>query len=310
MTRQLTGRVFLMAFSLTCTVSCSSRTAQVDGGATAGYTKIDDMEGERHSIEWTPPSGLLPGWWYASTDCSTEGNISPPPDTVVAGAFVPSEWSYSVLPAAHETFPGIVSTHAARLRTTTPLQGVWGANMAFAFAWPSGDASAQVIPSAVSDAGAPTSDASASGPTTCPIIYGSEAAVDLSTYSGITFWAKGDPAGERTVQIMFQDVHTDPRGGFCNYIDSSSPDFCYNGFGTGIALTDTFAQYTIDFRSLQQNPHWGYRPDPDVFDPQHVYQLVFQITAPACYTNEKCVGGSAPAVSFDFWIDDLYFVNM
>ena len=133
--------------------------------------------------------------------------------------------------------------------------------------------------------------------------------MDLSAYSGLTFWAKGDPAGQRTVQIMFQDAHTDPQGGFCNYLDSNSPTYCYNGFGVAVALTGTFARYTIDFASLQQNPKWGYRPTPDVFDIQHVYQLVFQMTAPACYTNEMCVGGAPPPDSFDVWIDDLYFVN-
>jgi hypothetical protein len=240
-----------------------------------------------------------------------EGSVSPPATTVVGDTVAPDAWFYSALPAAHETFPGIMSTHAARVRTTTPLQNVWGGSMGFMFAWPSGDASVQVVPiaDADADAGPQGSDASTAGPATCPAVIGPEVAVDLSPYSGVTFWAKGDPAGARTIQVFFQDVHTDPRGGFCNYIDSHSSDFCYNGFGTAIALTDTFARYTIDFANLQQNPSWGYRPDPDVFDAQHVYQLVFQINAPTCYTNEMCVGGSAPPVSFDFWIDDLYFVN-
>jgi hypothetical protein len=136
-----------------------------------------------------------------------------------------------------------------------------------------------------------------------------EGSVDLSSYSGITFWAMGDPAGARTIQVMFTDAHTDPRGGICNYVDSNSPDYCYNGFATTIALTDTFARYTVDFASLKQNPSWGYRPDPDVFDVQHVYELIFQIDAPICYQNEMCVGGAPPPVTFDFWIDDLYFVN-
>ncbi len=76
-----------------------------------------------------------------------------------------------------------------------------------------------------------------------------------------------------------------------------------------IPLSDAFAQYSIDFAKLRQDPNWGYRPNPDVFDVQHVYQIVFQITAPTCYTNEMCAGGSPPPVSFDIWIDDLYFVN-
>jgi hypothetical protein len=307
MPERRTGWLCLIVFSLAC-ASCSSGTARDDDGAAAGYTMIDDMEGS--TPEWTPPSDLRPGRWSTGTGCTADGSILPPPDVVVAGAVVPSAWSYSVLPSAHETFPGIMSTHAARLRTTTPLQGVWGAAMAFQFAWIAGDASVQVVPIAGSDAGAQGFDASAAGPAACPIIIGPEAAVDLSAYSGVTFWAKAGPAGARTLQVLLQDVHTDPRGGFCNYhVDPSSPDACYNGFTATIALTDTFARYTIDFANLQQDPGWGYHPDPDVFDPQHVYQLIFQIVAPMCFPTEMCVGGSAPPVSFDVWIDDLYFVN-
>lgn len=305
-----TRQRLLVAYVVAGAASCSPRTAQIDGAATAGYTKIDDMEGDGQSIEWTPPSGSRPGWWYASTDCHATSDIWPPPDTVVAGEFIPGAWSYSVLPEAHLTFPGITSTHAARLRTINPLQGVWGASMSFGFAWPfSGDGAVRVVSAPAPDAGAQAADASAALPAACPILLGGQAPVDLSAYSGVTFWAKGDLAGERTVQVMFQDAHTDPKGGFCNYLDSNSPDFCYNGFGSAIALTDTFARYTIAFDSLQQNPNWGYRPTPDVFDVQQVYQVNFQITAPACFTNERCVGGSPPPVTFDIWIDDLYFVN-
>ena len=108
--------------------------------------------------------------------------------------------------------------------------------------------------------------------------------------------------------VQLFDVHTDPKGGNCNYTDPNSPDACYNGFATGIALTDTFAQYTIDFESLHQDPGWGYQPDPDVLDTQHVFQLIFQVNTPFCGQGEMSVGGQHP-VSFDFWIDDLYFVN-
>ena len=111
------------------------------------------------------------------------------------------------------------------------------------------------------------------------------------------------------MQVIVTDSHTDPQGGSCNYVDSNSPDYCYNGFATTIGVTDTFARYTVDFASLKQAPNWGYHPDPDVFDLHHVYELYFQMSAPTCYPNEMCVGGAPPPVTFDFWIDDLYFVN-
>jgi len=37
--------------------------------------------------------------------------------------------------------------------------------------------------------------------------------------------------------------------------------------------------------------------------------VYFQLNAPTGYQNEMCVGGAPPPVTFDFWIDDLYFVN-
>jgi hypothetical protein len=302
-------QLLLIPLLLFCAASCSSsRTAQVDGAAPAGYTKIDDMERDAVSPEWTPPAGLTPGSWFTLTDCSKVGNIWPPPPIVTAGVLTPSIWSYSPLPASHETFPGIVSTRAARLRTTSPLSNVWGANMSLELASMPG-LTIEIAPTGGSDAGVSGSDAATQGQAGCPIILGNEAGVDLSGYSGITFWAKGDPAGVRTIQVIFTDAHTDPRGGICNYTDATSPDYCYNGFATTIGLTDTFARYTVDFASLKQNPYWGYHAEPDVFDVQHVYDLLFQIDVPVCYPHEMCVGGAPPPVTFDFWIDDLYFVN-
>jgi hypothetical protein len=310
MTGSQTLRPLMLASLLACAASCSSRTAQldVDGGATAGYTKIDDMEGDGGTLEWLPPSGATAGVWYTAVDCSEAGNIVPPPAVATGGAITLGVWSYSALPTPQETFPGIISTHASRLRTVSPLVGVWGANLDLAFASMPGLA-VEIAPAVGSDAGAPGPDASAEDTGACPIILGAEAGVDLSAYSGITFWAMGDANGSRTIEVIFTDRHTDPRGGICNYVDTNSPDYCYNGFATTIGLTDTLARYTIDFASLQQDPNWGYHPDPDIFDVQHAYQLFFQVNAPTCYTHEMCVGGSAPPVTFDFWIDDLYFVN-
>jgi len=295
-------RTLLACAALAWAGSCSGRPSAADGSAPVGYTKIDDMEGDGSALAWIPPSGLTAGSWYTATECGATGDIWPPPLMDNAGVLTPSLWSYSALAAPHETFPGILSTQAARLRTTSPLMGVWGAVMGLELASQPG-LTLELAPNGRVDGGSP-----GVGEAACPQILVTEASVDLSAYSGVTFWAKGDLAGVRTVQVEFQDVHTDPRGGVCS-TDFNSPDYCYNGFTTTIALTDTFSRYTIDFASLQQDPKWGYHPIPDVLDVQHVYQLQFQITTPRCYPNFMCVGGAAPPVSFDFWIDDLYFVN-
>ncbi|HEY5090177.1 MAG TPA: hypothetical protein VIK30_09410, partial [Polyangia bacterium] len=78
-----------------------------------------------------------------------------------------------------------------------------------------------------------------------------------------------------------------------------------------VALTATFKQYTIDFSDLKQNPSWGYHSESGVLDLQHVFDLNFEVDLPSCSSDgaSMCAGGNMPAVSFDFWIDDLYFVN-
>jgi hypothetical protein len=292
-------RSFLLAALLACCAACSSGTA---GGSpsSAGYTKIDDMEGSRDVIEWQPPPGLIPGSWASSTDCTEAEDISPLPYFVD-----PNGWSYATLPSPHETFAGIVSTHAARLRTISPLKGIWGASNGFEFAEVPNADGGEMWPPAGLDAGPPDGS-------TCRQAMASDVAagsVDLSAYSGITFWAMADPAGVKTLFVILDDQNTDPHGGICNAADPSNTAECYNGFTQAIALTGTFTRYTIDFSSLHQQEGWGYHPDPSALDVQQVYSLNFQVNLPACPNDGACASDNLSAVSFDFWIDDLYFVN-
>src|ERR1700722_2260795 len=116
---------WMTAALLTCAVACSAGKARVDGAASAGYTKVDDMEDGGDRTEWAAP-GLTTGLWWTATDCPEQINISP-----VSTATNLSSWSFAAIPAPHETFPGVVSKNAARLRTPSPLTGVWGAEMGF-----------------------------------------------------------------------------------------------------------------------------------------------------------------------------------
>jgi|SRR5450631_1164877 len=294
--------VFVVPSLLACAATCSSGKASSDA-ASAGYTKIDDMEGTSGLIEWTSPPGMTPGFWWSATDCTESDRISPLPFFVN-----PYGWSYAALPIPHETFPGIASTHAARLRTISPLTGVWGANMGIDFAELPALAGGPIWPPPMGvDAAAPADGQ--------PCIQGTSrdfngGPVDLSSYSGITFWGMATMTGARTVRVQLNDRNTDPRGGICNPADPSNESNCYNGFRVEVAMTDSLTQYTVDLSSLQQDPSWGYRPDPDVLDLQHVYAMSFEVDLPNCSvsSNAKCAGGS-PSVAFDFWIDDLYFVN-
>src|ERR1019366_2729331 len=262
------ARVLLVPSLMACVAACSSgkaSSAVSEAGPTPGtmYTKIDDMEGVSGFIEWTSQSGMTPGFWRTATDCTEGHRISP-----VFYFADPYGWSYAALPTPHETFPGIVSTHAARIRTTSPLVGIWGANMGFDFAeLPPFDGGPIWPPLMGIDAGAPAAGQPCRQGTTRDFNGGT---VDLSAYSGITFWAMATMTGAKAVRVQLTDRNTDPRGGICNPVDPSNESNCYNGFLVEVAMTDSLTQYTIDFSSLQQDPSWGYRPDPDVLDLQHV----------------------------------------
>lgn len=290
--------VSMIATLLVCAVACSGGKALLDGAVSAGYTKIDDMENGGYRTEFAP-SGFTPGPWWTATGCSEYQNISP-----VASAFDFVSWSFAAVPTPYETFPGVVSKNAAHIRTTAPLTGVWGGEMGFEMAGgPGADAGASLM---TTPDGGTLDDAQG-----CPLFENwQEPTVDLGAYSGITFWAMADPAGTQTIRIQLGDRNNDPRGGLCDATDPTSLANCFNEFSSPLTLTNTFQRYTIDFSSLQQDQTWGYRADPDVPDLQHVYQVSFAVDLPACAQSSTttCAGGP-PSVSFDFWIDDLYFVN-
>lgn len=264
------------------------------GGPAPSYTKIDDMEGAVNAIQWVGPPGTMSGSWFATTDCAHFDAISPPPNELV-----PDGWSYAELPTPHETLPGTLSTHATRLRTTSPLADTWGAVVGLAFATVAG--------APPSDGGVPTDDA---GDCVDPPNDYPNQPVDLTAYAGITFWARAGSPGARRMRVQVNDVNTDPRGGICQDKDDSASTYCYNAFGVEVDLTDTFRRYTLDFSTFTQRGGWGYHP-PDGIDWTRVFTLAFEMDLPSCVRSatSMCPGTGAPTLSFDFWIDDLYFVN-
>jgi hypothetical protein len=258
------------------------------------YTKIDDMEGTVNALQWIGPTGTVPGGWFTATDCTHFDAIAPPPYDLV-----PDGWSYAEIPAPHETLPGTVSTHASRLRTTSPLANTWGAQVGLAFA--------SVAGTPPPDGGVPTDDA---GHCVDPPNIYPNPPVDLTAYAGITFWARAESPGGRKLRVQVNDVNTDPRGGICQDKDTSASTYCYNAFGVQVDLTDTFRQYTLDFSTFTQRGGWGYHP-ADGIDWTRVFTLNFEMDLPSCVSSatSMCPGTGAPTLSFDIWIDDLYFVN-
>jgi hypothetical protein len=282
-TKAIATRLLLAAAWGACaTMACSGDTPN------AAYTVIDDMEGTSGLIEWKPPTAVAPagGWTsYAETECD---HLLP----------IPGVWSYEPLPAPYATLPGITSAHAARMRTTAPLDNTWGAAMGFYFYG--------LLP--------PSSGAGASNlPPTCPPGNGGfqQVKVDLTAYTGITFWGMAtEGAGATTLSVRIDDRNTDSSGGRCDPSMPSNPlTSCFNSFRSTVELTSAFKQYTIDFSQFQQGA-FGFQLVPSVLDQQNVFELTFQVRTPGGYCSPPTIcAGPPPTLTFDIWIDDLYFVD-
>ena len=134
-------------------------------------------------------------------------------------------------------------------------------------------------------------------------------AVDLSRFSGFVFWGMASKAaGSTKLLVQLQDRNTDPRGGVCDPVPGSTNE-CYNGFGVVLELGEELARYTVNFSELEQDPTWGYHPDPSVLDREHVYGLVFQMDTPGGTCPPPITCADPPELSFDVWVDDLHFVE-
>jgi hypothetical protein len=133
----------------------------------------------------------------------------------------------------------------------------------------------------------------------------------LSAYTGITFWGMATAgAGATTLSVRVDDRNTDASGGRCDALAPTDPlTSCFNSFRTSIELTSAFKQYTVDFSELEQGAA-GYRIMPSVLDQQNIFELTFQVNTPGgyCPPPTSCPG-PPPSLTFDVWIDDLYFVN-
>jgi hypothetical protein len=109
---------------------------------------------------------------------------------------------------------------------------------------------------------------------------------DLSSYAGITFWAKRAPDTSTALRFAVTDSATTPRGGQCReYIDYST---CSDYFGVDLSLGTAFRRYSFLWSELAQEG-WG-EPHPDSINASEIYGVRFQ---------------TDPFEDFDFWIDDI-----
>jgi hypothetical protein len=106
----------------------------------------------------------------------------------------------------------------------------------------------------------------------------------VAAYKGISFYAKSDK-GTLPVVVQFVDVNTNPDGKVCTTM-------CYDNFSKSIMVTNEWAFYLVLFSDLKQT---GFGvPQTGMLATSAVSNVTFGIGA---------------NTTFDFWIDNLYFVQ-
>lgn len=108
---------------------------------------------------------------------------------------------------------------------------------------------------------------------------------DASHYAGISFYAKG--SGSPRVELATPATTDSAGGGSCT-------ESCFDTHGKSITLGADWALFTIPFDDLVQEG-WGAEA---AFSPAELLGLAFKVSGSA----------DAPA-DFDFWIDDVRFVD-
>jgi hypothetical protein len=105
---------------------------------------------------------------------------------------------------------------------------------------------------------------------------------NAGAYTGLTFFAKA--ASPMKLRVNMPDGDTDPAGGKCT-------TGCSDDFGGDLSLTADWQPFTIEFAAATQ-VGWSGVTLPAI-DPSSLYAVHFQ----------------AGPGSFDFWIDDVAFLQ-
>jgi hypothetical protein len=240
-----------------------------DSGVLPNYVLIDDMEG---TTAQNGPIKLDLGGVGMSPGYWGDWHSTASGQNTMS----PDPFTYSALTSPHTTLSGVTSTHAVHLAClTADLYGYCEAGIWFA--------------QRDSDAGTAPSAGTADGDVALRVPN------NLSAYHGIVFW--GMSSASNQVKVMFNDSDTDVFGGKCGQSDAAA-DQCWDAFSKYVTLTDTWQKFEIRFTDLYQEG-WGYAAPSGKFDATTVSMLAFQVNGPGSST--------APAVTADIWIDDIYF---
>ena len=110
---------------------------------------------------------------------------------------------------------------------------------------------------------------------------------DASRFTGLSFWAKAGPGSTTQMRFTIADEDTSPDGGICQ----AALMECDDHFGQNVALTEEWQNFTYRFSDLKQD---GFGKPFPAFKPDKIYGLQFE---------------AGTSVAFDFWIDDIAFVE-
>lgn len=113
-----------------------------------------------------------------------------------------------------------------------------------------------------------------------------KAPFDVSSYKGVSFWAKRGENSTGSVRVKLPDVNTDEDGKVCTE--------CFNDFGVDLELTTTWTKYTVVFSWAQQMAGWG-APRPSNVETAKMYGVQWQV--------------NTPGADYDIWIDDIQFTG-
>ena len=115
---------------------------------------------------------------------------------------------------------------------------------------------------------------------------------DASAYCGISFWGKA--AAVTTVRIRIPDVNTHQAGGVCTDPGTTGTS-CYDHFGSSLAFSTAWKQYTVKFSDVAQLGS-GYHPADGKLKVQALMAVEWALP-----------GGTTK--TYEIWIDDVQFTK-
>lgn len=108
---------------------------------------------------------------------------------------------------------------------------------------------------------------------------------DASKYAGVAFKIKAAKPNSN-IRLKMSDAASHPEGGQCS-------KECWNSFGKELVVGPEWQSVTLMWSDLAQQPDWGI-PRPPLITASKIRDLEWTIY---------------PSPEFDFWVDDIHFVE-